>query len=110
MEAKTAIPSRRNVLTMLTGLVAVVSCPCHLPILLLLLSGTAAGAMLEANMAMAVIWLLPIFMLSAYATWRLLGAKTDASHNQAATASRADETRHDSTRGIDPHSPFGQEK
>jgi len=95
---------------MLTGLVAVVSCPCHLPILLLLLSGTAAGAILEANMAMAFIWLLPIFLLSAYATWRLLGAGTSATRDRAAAAGGAGELRQGSHCSVDPRSPFGQEK
>jgi mercuric ion transport protein len=54
------------------GALALLTCPCHLPILLLLLSGTAAGIYLSRNLGIAFILLLPIFLLSAFATWRLL--------------------------------------
>lgn len=59
-------------MTYFTGAIAMLTCPCHLPILLLLLSGTAAGAFLSENLGLAVLILLPIFLSSAIATWRLL--------------------------------------
>lgn len=62
----------RGVMTYVMGAITVLTCPCHLPILLLLLSGTAAGAFLQENFGLAVVLLLPIFLLSAIATWRLL--------------------------------------
>jgi len=62
----------RPVLTYFMGSLAVLTCPCHLPILLLLLSGTAAGAFLSDNLGLAALVLLPIFVLSGIATWRLL--------------------------------------
>ena len=62
----------RGIMTYFVGAIAVLTCPCHLPILLLLLSGTAAGAFLSENLGLAVLVLLPIFLLSAIATWRLL--------------------------------------
>jgi len=62
----------RGVMTYFMGAIAVLTCPCHLPILILLLSGTAAGAFLSENLGLAVLILLPIFLLSAIATWRLL--------------------------------------
>lgn len=62
----------RGVMTYFTGAIAVLTCPCHLPILLVLLSGTAAGAFLSENLGLAVLVLLPLFLLSAFATWRLL--------------------------------------
>ncbi len=62
----------RGVMTYLMGTIAFLTCPCHLPILLLLLSGTAAGSALAANTGTALFVLLAIFALSAYATWRLL--------------------------------------
>jgi len=71
--SKTATPMRRAV-TGVTALFAILSCPCHLPILLLLLSGTTAGALLSENLSVAVLALLPIFVLSLVATWRLLGS------------------------------------
>lgn len=54
------------------GALAFLTCPCHLPILLLLLSGTAAGSFLSQNLEIAFMLLLPVFVLSAIATWRLL--------------------------------------
>jgi len=65
----------RGVLTYFMGAIAVLTCPCHLPILLLLLSGTAAGAFLSENIGLAAVMLLPVFLLSAIATWRLLDKK-----------------------------------
>lgn len=59
-------------MTYFMGSLAVLTCPCHLPILILLLSGTAAGAFLSENLGLAFLVLLPIFLLSALATWRLL--------------------------------------
>ena len=65
--------SVRGVMFYIMASLAVLTCPCHLPILLLLLSGTAAGAFLQANTGLAILLLLPVFLLSAIATWRLLG-------------------------------------
>ncbi len=62
----------RGVMTYVMGSIAVLTCPCHLPILLLLLSGTAAGAFLSQNLGIAFLLLLPVFLLSGFATWRLL--------------------------------------
>jgi hypothetical protein len=44
-------------------------------VLLLLLSGTAAGAYLSENLGAAALIMLPIFVLSGLATWRLLDSK-----------------------------------
>ena len=65
----------RQVMTYVMGTLAVLTCPCHLPVLLLLLSGTAAGAFLSENIGLAAVLLLPVFLLSAIATWRLLDKK-----------------------------------
>jgi mercuric ion transport protein len=62
-------------MTYVMGTLAVLTCPCHLPVLLLLLSGTAAGAFLSENIGLAAVLLLPVFLLSAIATWRLLDKK-----------------------------------
>ena len=62
----------RGTLTYFVGALAFLTCPCHLPVLLLLLSGTAAGSFLSQNLGIAFLLLLPIFLLSALATWRLL--------------------------------------
>jgi mercuric ion transport protein len=70
----TASPLRQAV-TYVMGTLAVLTCPCHLPVLLLLLSGTAAGAFLSENIGLVALLLLPVFLLSAIATWRLLDKK-----------------------------------
>ena len=36
------------------GALAALTCPCHLPVLALLLSGTAVGALITQHMALAV--------------------------------------------------------
>lgn len=68
---KTTSPVRGTMFYFM-GSLAVLTCPCHLPILLVLLSGTAAGAFLSENLGLSVLVLLPLFLLSAFATWRLL--------------------------------------
>lgn len=75
----------RATLTFVTAILAVLTCPCHLPILILLLSGTAAGAFLEQSPGRAVLLLLPVFILSGIATWRLLSPKenSDSSREKA---------------------------
>lgn len=68
----------RGIMTCFMGAITVLTCPCHLPILLLLLSGTAAGSFLSQNLGIAFMLLLPIFLLSAIATWRLIDGKRTA--------------------------------
>jgi mercuric ion transport protein len=68
----------RGTMTYVMGALALLTCPCHLPILLAILSGTAAGSFLSANLGTAALILLPIFLLSAYSTWRLLDTGGDA--------------------------------
>ena len=36
------------------GVLAALTCPCHLPVLALLLAGTAVGALISQHMALAV--------------------------------------------------------
>lgn len=73
----------RGVMTYIMGTIAFLTCPCHLPILLLLLSGTAAGAALAAHTGTALLALLVIFASSAYATWRLLDKREpDTEHDR----------------------------
>lgn len=68
----------RGVMTYIMGTIAFLTCPCHLPVLLLLLSGTAAGSALAANTGTALLVLLAVFASSAYATWRLLDRGEEA--------------------------------
>lgn len=46
------------------ALVAALSCPCHIPLLMLALSGTAAGALLADNLAAALAIMTVVFLLS----------------------------------------------
>lgn len=48
----------------LWGALAALTCPCHLPIVLLALSGTAAGALVSQHKGIAVVVLLALFALS----------------------------------------------
>ena len=50
--------------------VAVVACPCHLPILIGVLAGTAAGAALGRHWAWALAGLVALFLVSALQAWR----------------------------------------
>lgn len=50
---------------------AVITCPCHLPILAALLSGTAAGASLSENLGLGLILLLGAFAVPVRAAVRL---------------------------------------
>ncbi|MDV5388609.1 MULTISPECIES: broad-spectrum mercury transporter MerE [Pseudomonas] len=45
------------------GVLAALTCPCHLPVLALLLSGTAAGAFVSEHMGVAVLALAVLFCL-----------------------------------------------
>ena len=72
MDTTNMASSARGVITYFMGAIAVLTCPCHLPILLVLLSGTAAGAFLAENLVLAAVLLLAVFVLSATATWRLV--------------------------------------
>lgn len=87
----TASPIRKA-MTGVTAFLTVLSCPCHIPILLVLLSGTAAGAFLSENTGTAVMVLLVIFLISLVATFRLL----DKSGNDRQTIA------HDSPGTISP--------
>ena len=46
------------------------TCPCHIPILLFLLSGTAAGALLYDNVWLVVAVIVPIFLYAAITAMR----------------------------------------
>lgn len=75
MDATNTASPLRRAMTYVVGTFAVLTCPCHLPILILLFSGTAAGAFLQQNVGLAAILVLPVFLLSGSATWRLLDKK-----------------------------------
>lgn len=50
--------------------IALISCPCHLPILVLLLWGTAAGAFLSEHLVAAAAIVGVVFVLSLVAALR----------------------------------------
>ena len=54
-------------------LLALITCPCHVPLLALALSGTAAGALLAAHFETALMLFSVLFLLSVCAAiwvWR----------------------------------------
>ena len=58
----------------LWGTLAVVTCPCHLPILAVVLSGTALGALLKAHFTLTLVLFSALFLLSLWAVTRALSA------------------------------------
>ncbi|TAM00973.1 MAG: mercury resistance protein [Paraburkholderia sp.] len=50
--------------TWMWGTLAVFTCPCHLPILIALLSGTVVGAFVADHVGIALLVLLAFFVLS----------------------------------------------
>ena len=52
------------------GLLAALSCPCHLPVLALILSGTAVGTVVGAHMGVAALVLAVLFALFLAAALR----------------------------------------
>lgn len=65
----------RSVATYFMGAVAFLTCPCHLPVLLILLSGTAVGGLMADNLGLSLLLFLMVFLLSARATWRLAAGR-----------------------------------
>ena len=62
---------RRFVGYLWTG-VAIVACPCHLPLIIGALAGTAAGALLSRHWIVGLLGLLALFLVSAAQAWRRL--------------------------------------
>jgi mercuric ion transport protein len=58
----------------LWGTLAVVTCPCHLPILAVVLSGTALGALLQEHFILTLVLFSTLFLLSLWAVTRALSA------------------------------------
>lgn len=59
-------------------LLALFTCPCHVPILALALTGTAAGAILAEHFGVALGLFSLLFLLSLTAAIRLLRGASDA--------------------------------
>lgn len=58
-------PVVRRMKYRISATVTFLTCPCHIPILLFLLSGTAAGALLADNVWLVVAIVVPIFLHAA---------------------------------------------
>jgi mercuric ion transport protein len=56
--------TRRPVTGYLWGVLAVLTCPCHLPILAAVLAGTTAGAFLGEHWGVAALALTALFVLA----------------------------------------------
>ncbi|TDJ19694.1 MAG: broad-spectrum mercury transporter MerE [Gammaproteobacteria bacterium] len=56
----------------LWGTLAVITCPCHLPILAVVLSGTALGALLKEHFTLTLVLFSVLFLLSLWAVTRSL--------------------------------------
>ncbi|MDE2024687.1 MAG: mercury resistance protein [Gammaproteobacteria bacterium] len=69
---QTKNPFGRRLRTGLFTLLAIISCPCHIPILLVVLSGTSLGLLLAAHTALAVTVLSAIFIASLAVLFRIL--------------------------------------
>jgi mercuric ion transport protein len=52
------------------GVLAALTCPCHLLLLTAVLAGTSAGAMIAAHWALAAVTLTALFGLSLTQAWR----------------------------------------
>lgn len=58
------------------GVLAALTCPCHLPVLALLLSGTAAGAFVSEHWSLATLVLTVLFVLFLRAALRAFRKRT----------------------------------
>lgn len=62
---------------------AVISCPCHLPLLLALLGGTAIGTLLFANVLPVLVVLTIVFGATLALSVRALGTESNTACRQA---------------------------
>ena len=75
---QTEKPDKRQLVGYLTGLFALLTCPCHIPIYIMLLSGTAAGTLLLENRSIALGLFSMLFLLFVFSTMRLLKKRQDS--------------------------------
>ena len=52
--------------------IAAFTCPCHVPILLVILGGTAFGIVLRDNILLIILGLTPIFLLTLFRGLKLV--------------------------------------
>lgn len=67
--------ARQRLSAYLLAALAVVSCPCHLPIWIAVFSGTSAGAVLGEHWGLAAVALTGLFVASAAGAMRMFGRK-----------------------------------
>lgn len=67
---------RQRISAYLFTALALVTCPCHLSILLALLAGTTAGAYLSEHWGIAALALTALFALSLTRAMRAFGSKS----------------------------------
>ena len=68
----------RRLRTGLFALLAIISCPCHIPILLVVLSGTSLGLLLASHTALALMLFSVVFIASLAGLFRVLRARNRA--------------------------------
>lgn len=71
-------------------LTAALTCPCHLPIYLLILGGTSVGAALKDNIGLAFLGLTAIFVLTLVHGLRRSGGGRTDSKDRPLPSSRSD--------------------
>jgi len=77
-EEQSERPDKRQLFGYATGLFALLTCPCHVPIYIMLLSGTAAGTLLLKNRSIALGLFSMLFLLFVFSTMRLLKKRQDS--------------------------------
>lgn len=70
---------RRNIVGYLWTGLAVLVCPCHLPLIIGALAGTTAGALLSRHWILGLAGLVALFLVSAAQAWRRLSGHPGAS-------------------------------
>ena len=68
-------PAKRRRWSWALGSLALITCPCHVPLLALALSGTVAGALIAAHFEAALMLFTAAFLLSICAAIRVLRGK-----------------------------------
>jgi mercuric ion transport protein len=66
--------NRRTLTGYFLSFAAVITCPCHVPILIVILSGSAAGAFLTEHFVSAVLLLTGLFILSLTGAIKIFGS------------------------------------
>ncbi len=85
-------------------LLAALTCPCHLPLLAVALSGTAAGAWLGDHTGLAAGLLGALFLIALIGAWHRRGSVL-AAPDSGALASRGDRADGGCLNGRDRHTP-----